>query len=593
MSQTKDQYQFDSLTVEKCFESFYVVPDYQREYVWKAENHVTKLLQDIYDAFTNDSSKEYFLGTTVVIEDKGIYELIDGQQRTTTLYLILCAFKEIYKLHGLSTQVLDRKIADIMLDEQGNEVHQYRLVLQYENTTDYLQKIVKNEIGPEENLTNSNFRLFEAYETAKTFINDQTHNDVNELKSFFMYFFKKLKFIQIQAPYISEALKIFETINARGAGLNSVDLLKNLIFRQVKREEFDKLKSKWKEFIAILEDADEKPLRFLRYFIVSNYPSLHNNPTKQENTMREDDIYNWISQNADKCKYNENPFAFVELLTENAKCYVNFTKGRDAQGNNNQHLVNIIYLAGSAFRQHIILLLTARKFPQDMFNYLVKNLETYLFYFLFTKEQAKIYEKQFGLWNTYLKDVTNMEQLTDFVQNRIKPEIDKKETEFKARFYSFSECDLQLYRVRYILAKLSMYIDMMHNGSQITPDISKYAKYEIEHILPKTPTPQILATLPEDVQYSQLKSMLGNLTLLEQPLNGSIHNNLFEEKKSAFASSNLYLTRSLVKLDNVGVNNAVTRTNQLLLEFDHWDDKTIAERQEMLYKIALKIWKIS
>ena len=115
-----------------------------------------------------------------------------------------------------------------------------------------------------------------------------------------MYFFKKLKFIQIQAPYISEALKIFETINARGAGLNSVDLLKNLIFRQVKREEFDKLKSKWKEFIAILEDADEKPLRFLRYFIVSNYPSLHNNPTTQKNTMREDDIYNWISQNADK-----------------------------------------------------------------------------------------------------------------------------------------------------------------------------------------------------------------------------------------------------------------------------------------------------
>ena len=186
-----------------------------------------------------------------------------------------------------------------------------------------------------------------------------------------------------------------------------------------------------------------------------------------------------------------------------------------------------------------------------------------------------------------------MEQLTDFVQNRIKPEIDKKETEFKARFYSFSECDLQLYRVRYILAKLSMYIDMMHNGSQITPDISKYAKYEIEHILPKTSTPQILATLPENVQYDQLKSMLGNLTLLEQPLNGSIHNNLFEEKKPAFASSNLYLTRSLVKLDNVGVNNAVTRTNQLLLEFDHWDDKTIAERQEMLYKIALKIWKIS
>lgn len=593
MSQSKGQYDFDALTVSKTFESFYVVPDYQREYVWKADNEVAKLLQDLYDAYNGDSEKEYFVGTTVVFDNKGTLELIDGQQRTTTLFLMLCAFRTVYRERGISTKILDQKIANACFDENGYEKFEYRLVLQYEEASKILSQLAENEDLDLKKLSGSNLRLYQAYHACLDFINNQTLNDDAELRSFFMYFFNKLKYIQIQTPDINDALKIFETINARGAGLNSMDLLKNLIFRQVKREKFDVLKAKWQEFISILEKADEKPLRFLRYFIVSNYPSLDNSRDKQDNVMREDYIYDWLYNNAAICGYEKDPLGFVELMTENAKCYVNFAHGKDADGEYNAHLTNIIYLGGMAFRQHLILLLTARRFPLDMFNYLAKNLETYLFYYLFTREQAKIYEKQFGKWDIALKDVTSMSELVDFVRDQMKPEIDKKDIEYKARFLSFAESDLQQYRVRYILAKLSMYIDMSHNGAQQPLPIDQYFKgYEIEHIMPQKPTDDILKTLPEDVNYSHLKSMLGNLTLLEQPLNGSIHNDNYEDKVKAYASSNTYLTRSLSGLDNVGTNNAVTRTNKMLLEFDHWDDKTIAERQEMLYNIALKIWNM-
>ena len=65
--------------------------------------------------------------------------------------------------------------------------------------------------------------------------------------------------------------------------------------------------------------------------------------------MREDLIYNWMHDNADKCGYVSNPFGFVSLLTENAKCYVNFAKGKDAKGNDNAYLKNIIYLGGKCF----------------------------------------------------------------------------------------------------------------------------------------------------------------------------------------------------------------------------------------------------
>ena len=94
------------------------------------------------------------------------------------------------------------------------------------------------------------------------------------------------------------------------------------------------------------------------------------------------------------------------------------------------------------------------------------------------------------------------------------------------------------------------------------------------------------------IDYKQTRSMLGNLTLLEQPINGSIQNDDYSSKVLAYAKSNTYLTKSLSELDNVGVNTAITRTNKLLMSFDHWDQNTIAQRQEMLYNIALKIWNM-
>ena len=77
------QYDFQSLNVEKTFKSFYIVPDYQREYVWQADQQVDQLLNDVYDAFEDDPTKEYFLGSTVVFDNGSKNELIDGQQRLT------------------------------------------------------------------------------------------------------------------------------------------------------------------------------------------------------------------------------------------------------------------------------------------------------------------------------------------------------------------------------------------------------------------------------------------------------------------------------------------------------------------------------
>lgn len=388
---TTEKYTFDDLTVEKSLRNnFYIVPDYQREYVWEADKEVAQLLTDVYEAYAAAKSKEYFIGTTVVYYDKGsnVSELIDGQQRTTTLFLMLCAFRNIYKERGLGTNVMDPLIYESTLNDNGDEINKYHLELQYEESSRILETVALNLERPVE-MSASGKRLEEAYQGIYRYINDNTLEDNDELKGMFLYFFRMLKFIQITTPDINDALKIFETINERGVGLNPMDLLKNLIFRQVDRSQFDKLKERWKQLVSLLETNNEKPLRFLRYFIMANYPSINNGQRGDENTIREDEIYKWMASHADVCGYIKDPFKFVELLLENARCYVYFAHGKDKNGNRTPYLDNIIRLGGGAFRQHLIVLLAARNMPSDMFDYLSRNIENYLFYALFTKVQAK------------------------------------------------------------------------------------------------------------------------------------------------------------------------------------------------------------
>ncbi|MDE6296449.1 MAG: DUF262 domain-containing HNH endonuclease family protein [Muribaculaceae bacterium] len=585
------KYEFIDLTVEKCFSNFFVVPDYQREYVWEADKQVEQLLTDIDEAYSSDSKKEYFIGTTVVFNNNGTSELIDGQQRTTTLFLALCAFKSVFTEYGIDHATIDQCIANTTLDDDGNDVHKYHLLLQYEDASQILEQIANDNVPPEDSLTKSGKLLVAAYLRLRDFIATYCKEDPSEVKKFFMYFFRKIKFIQISTPDINDALKIFETVNDRGVGLNPMDLLKNLIFRQVGREKFDKLKDKWRELISILESNNEKPLRFLRYFIMSNFPQADQGTHGTgKNIIREDEIYKWMTDHTALCDYEKKPIDFVNLLIDNAKAFVYFSTGRDAKGQPNVYVKNINRLGGTVFRQHIIPLLTARNFSQDMFDYLARNIEAYLYYFLITKEQAKALEKNFAEWNLDLCTVSDLKGLNDFVAKHIAPEVAEKEIEYRDAFHRLSQSDLQVFRLRYVLAKLSQYVDLARQGIFTAQMLDSYFDTDIEHILPFTPESDEAKAKIDD--YDRVKTMLGNLTLIEKPINRSIQNNSYSDKVEVYHKSKYYLTSSLKEVDVVGNNTAVNRIGKFLKAFSSWDKTSIEERQHILYNLSLEIWKI-
>ncbi|MBD3724828.1 MAG: DUF262 domain-containing protein [Flavobacteriaceae bacterium] len=591
-NQNNIQIQFNYLDVENCFKNFYVVPDYQREYVW-TEVQINQLLEDIFDEYDFNPNKEYFIGSTVVFKNEdGFYELIDGQQRTTSIFLIICAFKKLYLERNIDTDTIERMIKDKTVNSLGDSVDCYKLELQYKDSSDVLSKIANNLERPE-NLKGSAERLYNAYENVISFLKNRfkEEDDQTNLKKFFVYVFRKLKFIQIETPEINDALKIFETINERGVGLNPMDLLKNLLFRQVDRKDFNSLKDKWKTLIKLLEKNNEKPLRFLRYFIMSNYKV---NNQRGEEIIREEEIYKWFikPENIEQCNYVKQPFEFVELLLDNANCYINFFKGLNKDGSKNVYLDNISKLGGGAFKQHLILLLAGRNLSQDLFNHFAKQIETLVFYFFITKEQTKEFERSFSKWAKFILKIKTQEELNNFVREFILPVINSKENEYKIHFTETRQNNLQQYRIRYILAKIAQFLDQERLGSYNPQVLDNYITkgVEIEHILPFNPNENLRNEIGEE--YDDLKIRLGNLTLLEKTMNIVVSNDFFSKKVTEYSKSPFYISKSIAGLDSIGQNSSVTRLNQKLKSYDEWNKETILDRQNLLYNLSKDIWKL-
>ena len=140
----------NDLAISEIFKDFYAVPDFQREYVWERE-HVEKLLEDVLDEFYDEDNRliegpEYFLGSIVACRDhEGIFQLIDGQQRMTTIYLVLCAARDALSEAGdKPTRVLEAQLSDAYSDPKtGEDVERHRLTLQYEDSDGILEKLVK------------------------------------------------------------------------------------------------------------------------------------------------------------------------------------------------------------------------------------------------------------------------------------------------------------------------------------------------------------------------------------------------------------------------------------------------------------------
>jgi hypothetical protein len=321
--------------------------------------------------------------------------------------------------------------------------------------------------------------------------------------------------------------------------------------------------------------------------------------------VREEEIYDWLTkkENADLCKYADQPFEFVRKITRNVDHYLAFANGFGNDGKPNIAMDNLKLLSGGAFSLHYVLLLAVSNFPKPLFDHFVGQLESFLFYYIFTKTPTKELERNFSVWADELRAIgkegdsdKQKHRLNTFINDRLQKNMSGKDAELSDALKRYSLDSMQRYRTRYLLAKLTQFVDMAYKGLKVPGPLGEYTVLEIEHILPDTPTANLRADFVannKNADYDAYKNKLGNLTLLEKPINIVASNDFFVKKKAEYAKCKYYLTSSIAGLAKVGKNSSITRINSKLAAFDEWTAKTIDKRQDLLIGLTREIWKIT
>lgn len=583
------------MTLEKLFDEFYIIPDYQREYVWE-QKEVNEFIQDIYEEFSEqiqNSYPEYFIGSIIVCgRGEKFYEVIDGQQRITTAYLVLCAIRDYLLTINPNEPIeaLKNKIATLYTDNWGNDQFRHKVELQYEESRGILENIaLQVDLDPLCS-TRSVKNIQSAYAEIRSFLSHNFQLDevvIFNLKRFYAYFLKNVKLIRVKTASVSHALKIYSTLNHRGLALNDMDLLKNLIFTKAKQTEYDQIKVKWKKMIDLLYKSQEKPMRFLRYFILAKY-------AEDGNYILEKEVYDWFLNNESLCGYKTEPIRFVNNLLTSAQAYVAFLIGNNVDGTVNRYLVNIINLSVNV-RQHLILLLAAHKLPQDYFVNLCSEIENLLFLAMLTSDRnQKAFDGMILKWASELRKITSQEDFDYFIAHQIIPSKQRVAEKFEKAFYKLNKSSFQLYQIKYILAKLTQYIDenAWGYGGGID-DLRNYIlKLELEQILSENPTNKVIVDFDKPTEIENYSKLLGNMTLLESSIKSALIDANFTEKKLGYTKSRFLLTRTIAEEIYVGENTTINLAVKDLKTFEKWDSQAIETRQAMLTQLAKKVWDV-
>lgn len=589
---SSETFESDDLPIEVVFQDFYVVPDYQREYVWQTDE-VEKLLDDVlreFDQRGGDQYPEYFIGTIVTRHDEVTeeYELIDGQQRLTTLFVIFCGIRDFLRVNGQDTEGVGAQLRARKYDKKGAFVDKYRVTLQYDDSQEALAALGRTrEDAPLDQIIatkRSARNILNAYADVMTFIANDLGGDSQAVREFWAYLSKCVKVIRIKSSTLSKALWIFETINRRGRGLDAMDLLKNLLFMHATSDEFDQLKVRWKALGDTLYDIGESPMRFMRYFLLANYAS---------GKLQADEVYEWLTdpRNASRPDFEGRPVEFATELLEAAQAYKNLVAGRLADGQHVPALRNIWHMSHAA-RQHLILMLAAARTTNDAQVRLAEELEKLYFVYLVTGQRSNRFEVDFVDWAGRIREYRSLNEVEQFIDGVIVPERHALARSFEFNFRSIREDTMPKYRLKYVLAKLAHALDAEAYGLDGEDPLAPYLvrNVEVEHILARAATREVRETFGSEDEVSESLGRLGNLTLLERPLNAAAGSSAFDVKREIYARSRILLTSGLSGSASVGIGTAVNRALDRVSPVECWDLRAFAMRENDLTRLATALW---
>lgn len=227
---------------------FFEIPSYQRPYAWTTEQ-TGELLDDITVAM-DEALQEYFLGSIVLIKDmdEPLSQVVDGQQRLTTLTILLCVLRELSEDEGI------RNDLEQFICEKGNKLKstedRFRLSLRerdrkfFESNVQYAGKLEsfldRDSIG----LTDSQQRM---HENADYLWNKLSKIDQERRNQFALFLSQKCYLVIVSASDQNSAYRVFSVMNDRGLDLSPTDILKADIIGKIKHGMRDEYTFIWEE----------------------------------------------------------------------------------------------------------------------------------------------------------------------------------------------------------------------------------------------------------------------------------------------------------------------------------------------------------
>lgn len=244
----------------------FVIPEYQRPYAW-GDDEVVTLFDDIWQFSIErnepDGPKTYFLGSIVSFEnEKGEKEIIDGQQRITSLFLLLRAVYAKLENEETKSKEVTNFISKIqpalwMEDEMTGEIDKSQILLHSEVVTDQGNEILKNilQTGSANPKAKDNYsRNFNKF---VSMYEEKAKGSPNQIYQFILSLLNYCILLPISADNQDTALTIFSTLNNRGLPLSDADIFKSLLYKQLGSEEKKEFVNKWKELDSEATKAKE------------------------------------------------------------------------------------------------------------------------------------------------------------------------------------------------------------------------------------------------------------------------------------------------------------------------------------------------
>lgn len=570
----------DSFRIAKVFSNggdiHFRLPYFQREYAWKPENWETLWndITDLYALYRDEQPPEHFMGSLVVINEGTLhgtipaFKLVDGQQRLTTISLILCALADLIKEEDTPFYNRIRKYITNP-DETGDLYYKLLPTAKYGDRGAYFGLIT----GDMDSSSN-NSQVYPAYQYYRQEITKKFKSGEMEPDRLFLVIINSLQVVFINLNDNERPYQIFESLNAKGKPLTQADLVRNYIAMKLPEprqpEVFEKHWSKIEEMLQEKRVVGRSRLgeltAFLRHYLAYRSGVLCN----------EEHVY---ARFRDRIQAEFNTPALFEeeviTLQRFASYYDRMLRPEHEPDNSTrtalERLNTLEFSTGYPFLLGMYEAMDQKQISKEQFSEGLEVLENYMVRRYLAGEPTNYLNKAFPtLWT----DITHADFISALKQALLKRNYptDNRilQSAYNRRMYENNQATRQ--KTTLVLESINRHLSLKMNSGAYT---ILNGNPTIEHIMPQTLSEAWHAELGENFEqiYEQYLNTLGNLTLVTADWNSSLSNETFTVKKEKLSKHGLLLNQSY-----------------FLHEINHWNDQEIKNRAERLVQSILELW---